>query len=137
MESPESRLEELWRGTLTRAQSQALASARAAAGLEAFLGDLFVEHIVTAEPFGFMGVTQHGLVGWVPLTLGQRNDQVSDKDILLTLGSSLAPSFAKPIVFEEGVLSGGCFLIDRALGARPPPTSYSSWRRHRVEEAHV
>lgn len=137
MESPDSRLEEMWRGTLSREQSQALASPRAAAGLEAFLGDLFVEHVVTAEPFGFMGITQHGLVGWVPLTLGQRKDQVSDSDILAPLGTDLAPSFAKPIVFEEGVLSGGCFLIDRALGERPPPSSYSSWRRLRVEEAHV
>lgn len=137
MESPDSRLEELWRGTLNREQSQALASPRAAAGLEAFLGDLFVEHVATAEPFGFMGITQHGLVGWVPLTIGRRNDQVSDSDILAPLGSDAAPSFAKPIVFEEGVLSGGCFLIDRALGARPPPTTYSSWRRQRLEEAHV
>lgn len=137
MESPDSRLEELWRGTLTREQSHALASPRAAAALEAFLGDLFVEHVVTAAPFGFMGITQHGLVGWVPLTIGQRNDQVMDSDILASLQADVAPSLAKPIVFEEGVLSGGCFLIDRALGARPPPTSYSSWRRLRIEEAHV
>ena len=137
MESADSRLEELWRGTLSAAQTQAFGSFSASPGLEAFLGDLFVEHVVMAEPFGFMGITQHGLVGWVPLTLGRRNDQVSDSDILRSLGVNLAPSFAKPVVFEDGVLSGGCFLIDRALGARPPPTSYSAWRRPRLEATHV
>lgn len=137
MESPDSRLEELWRGTLLREQSQALASARAAAGLEAFLGDLFVEHVVTAQPFGFMGITQHGLVGWVPLTIGPRNAHVTDADILAALRVDLPPSLAKPIVFEDGVLSGGCFLLDRALASHPPPATYSSWRRQRIEEAHV
>lgn len=137
MEASDSRLEELWRGTLLREQSQALSSAQASTALEAFLGDLFVEHVVTAQPFGFMGITQHGLVGWVPLTIGPRTDRVTDADMLAALRVDLPPSSAKPIVFEDGVLSGGCFLLDRALASHHPPATYSSWRRQRIVEAHV
>ncbi len=127
MEAPDSRLEVLWRTTLSREQAAALNSPGAASALEQFLAELFVEHVVTAEPFGFLGITQHGLVGWVPLSIGNRPERVTDRAILATLHANEEPRTAKPITFEDGVLYGGCFHIDRLITA--PPSSHSAWRR--------
>lgn len=129
MDGHDAKTEADWRRCLTAQQLAALSAPVAVASLQPFLDRLFTEYAVCGDPFGVLGLTQHGLTGWVQLSIGKPVDKISDAQLLKSLGLSLQAHVADPIAFERGGLYGACFLIDRALGALPRTSTFRAWRR--------
>ncbi len=145
------RCSQIWRSTLSPVQNAQLrvpATARALAALIARQG--YVEHVVMGEPFGILGRTAEGTVGWLQLepmggleelealaeSVGM--DQASLDDLRegrrltdLELGQSLGrigPANLRPafLVVEDEPLLAALFPVDAAVLPASGP-SYRAW----------
>ncbi|MFT3718809.1 response regulator [Pseudorhodoferax sp.] len=149
--SANARCSQIWRSTLTPAQHAQLrvpSTARAVQQLLAQQG--FVEYVVLGDPYGILGRTAGGQVGWLQLEpvgglaeLEQLAESVgTGPDVLqeiragrqlidLELGQAmgrgtpprLRPAFS---LGQEGVLLGALFSVD-AAHAPPADSSYGAW----------
>lgn len=131
---PDSRLIQVWAETLTNEQAAVLSAPKTALSVHRFLAARFTEYVLLAEPFGAIGLTAQGKVGWVPLTFSltaaARSDtQCSDAEFLKTLKLPCRERNADPVPL--GLLTGACFEFD-SLGDTPMPAHFGAWlkRQH-------
>lgn len=124
------RVQELWRGTLAPEQLRALEQEGVERDLRRAISGRFVEHVVLAEPFGILGLTGQGQLGWLPLHIGPVPPLVSDLSLrrALNLPQILARD-AVPVAYgSTGALHGALFDLADDAGT-DLPSGYVQWLR--------
>jgi FixJ family two-component response regulator len=120
------RVAELWRDTLSAAQLEVLAQDGVDRALRRVVDGRFVEHFVLAEPFGILGLTGQGQLGWVPLHIGDAPALMTD--LALRRALQLPPEQAReavPVAYgSAGRLHGALF----DLAAEPASDMLSGYR---------
>ncbi|RCW71316.1 response regulator [Pseudorhodoferax soli] len=146
-----TRASQIWRSTLTPVQNAQLRVPSTARALQQLLDQHgFVEHVVLGDPFGILGRTAAGAVGWLqlePVSGLEELEQLAeaaglDADALadirhgrrlvdLELGQALGrgavprlqPAF--PIGLDDSLI-GALFMLD-AAHQLPADSSYAAW----------
>ncbi len=152
-----TRASQIWRGTLTPVQNAQLRVPSTARALQQLLEQHgFVEHVVLGDPFGILGRSAAGAVGWLQLepmfgleeleqlaqSAGMGPAALSDirhgrKLVDLELGQALGrgtaprmqPAFA---IGHDASLLGALFPLD-AAHAPPADSSYGAWLARQPE----
>ncbi|WP_326535557.1 response regulator [Pseudorhodoferax sp.] len=154
-----TRASQIWRSTLTPVQNAQLRVPSTGRALQQLLDQHgFIEHVVLGDPFGILGRTAAGAVGWLqleptfgleeleqlaetvgtdPATLAEirAGRQLIDLELGQALGRNtpprLRPAFS---IGQEGSLLGALFMLD---AAETPLTasSYGAWLAHQPERA--
>lgn len=146
-----TRASQIWRSTLTPVQNAQLRVPSTARALHQVL-DLhqFVEHVVLGDPFGILGRTAAGRVGWLQLeprsgleeleqlaesvgtdaaTLAEirQGRQLIDLELGQALGRQTPPRLQPAFdIGHDGALLGALFMLDDAQ-APPASSAYDAW----------
>jgi len=125
----DGRLDQIWRATLSAEQWAAVQQPGVARSLAEFLRLRLVEYALIGQPFGVLGLSASGQVGWVPLTqVGQANsEEISDQSLRGELGLATSRSnSARPVLFGDGQarLAGAFFTIPDAM---TEGAGYAKW----------
>lgn len=154
-----TRCSQIWRGTLTPVQNAQLRVPSIARALQEVLTRQgFVEYVVLGDPFGVLGRTESGAVGWLQLepasgleeleqlaeSVGadaaalrqiRSGQQLIDLELGQALGRTSSPRLQPAFALgPDGSLLGALFTVD-AAHAPPPQTSYSAWLARQPERA--
>jgi hypothetical protein len=123
------RLDQVWRATLSPEQGVALRRPGVARSLAEYLRPRFAEYVLIGRPFGVLGLSASGKLGWVPLIVVARAGpvEVADSELRAELGLRAASSkVASAVVFGHGAsgVAGAFFSVPGILGK---DAGYSKW----------
>lgn len=146
-----TRCSQIWRGSLNPAQHAQLRVPSVARALQTQIAHLgFVEYVVLGDPFGLLGRTASGTVGWLQLepvngleelealaeSVGtdqaalqeiRHGRQLIDLELGQALGRQTEPQLRPAFTIgDDAALLGAHFSIDAAF-APDPHTSYGAW----------
>ena len=152
---------QIWRATLTPAQSALLRTPAVSRDLSQLAAGRWVEYMVLGEPFGILGMDASGVVSWPQLETrdglkalaelaelegveahGLAEIRSGRKLVNLELRQALGPSVARELkpalpLGQDGVLLGALFSV-AAEYCPPVSSSYNAWlarqERRRVQE---
>lgn len=155
----DNRCSQIWRSTLTPVQNAQLRVPSTAQAIHNVLRQQgYVEHVVLGEPFGVLGRTAEGRVGWLqiePLSGLEELEQLAesvgadatalaeiragrqliDLELAQALGHGEPPRLQSAFPLgHDGSLLAALFLVDPAH-APPMACSYQSWRAQQPERA--
>jgi CheY-like chemotaxis protein len=135
----DTRLDQIWRSTLTAQQDAALRQPEVARGLGEVLRMRMTEYVVLGAPFGALGLTSEGRLAWLGLQLAGDEGALDDTAIRRDLGlAPAAPGGAsEPFVFgAAGQVRGRLFIIPERLG-RAHPVGYTDWLLRQGPRVHA
>lgn len=132
----DTRLDQVWRSTLSAPQDAALRDPEVARGLGEALRTRMTEYVVLGAPFGVLGLTNDGRLAWMALQLagvpGPLDDQVLRRDLGLAPGAGDA---GEPFAFgAAGQVHGRLFVIDERVGPAHP-VGYADWLQRQAAHA--
>lgn len=152
-----TRASQIWRSTLTPVQNAQLRVPSTGRALRDVLEQYgFVEHVTLGDPFGILGRTAAGQVGWLQLepmfgleeleqlaeSVGtdaaslaeiRAGRQLIDLELGQALGRKTPPRLQPAFpIGEEGSLLGALFMLD-AAEMPPAATSYGAWLAQQPE----
>lgn len=146
--TPNARHAQIWRGTLRPEQTAALRPAAVQRALVEFAHKHWVEHVLIGEPFGLLGMSDAGAIGWLQLEppealeglaemaqtegLPERDlaeiragRKLVDLELRQALGQERAPRLLPATAFGDA-LWGALFPVTHAR-APDPANSYARW----------
>lgn len=134
----DSRLDQIWRTTLSAPQDAALRDPEVARGLGETLRAQLPEYVVLGAPFGVLGLTGEGRLAWMALQVaghaGALDDRAIRRDLELPPGGREAGT---PFAFgAAGQVQGRLFIIPERLGPAHP-VGYADWLQRQAPAVHA
>ncbi len=143
------RFSQIWRGTLNPAQNAVLRTPSIARALGTLIAGRWVEYVVLGDPFGVLGRSADGHIGWLQLepvsgleelealaesvgtdeqALGEirRGAQLIDLELGQSLGRTSAPELRPAFPIDrDGLLLGALFPVEPVFGGGSG--GYQAW----------
>jgi CheY-like chemotaxis protein len=131
------RMDQIWRTTLSPHHAAILSRAPAARELASWVREKFVEYIVVGIPFGVLGVSAAGELGWIQLEEEGAHHSPEITDALIRAEFSLAEMTVSTRVrtFGESGLRGAYFSLDWAPGGDRRNWTYRAWLEQVTRDA--
>ena len=145
LQKPDERLDQTWRGTLSREQGSLLVNSTIAAGLgNLAAAQRWVEYVVIGEPFGILSLDDRAQVSWLQLESPSRLEELAeiaesqawntqavqdvrsgkkliDFELQLALGSNQKPRLRDALVIGSGPLQLYAAVFDVGTEFCPKP----------------
>jgi hypothetical protein len=134
----DTRLDQIWRSTLTAQQDAALRNPEVARGLGEVLRKRMTEYVVLGAPFGALGLTSEGRLAWMGLQLASDAGALDDTAIRRDLGlPAAAAAGSEPFAFgAAGQVRGRLSIIPERLGPAHP-VGYADWLLRQGPRVHA
>jgi CheY-like chemotaxis protein len=123
------RMDQIWRSTLSPYHAAMISRAPAARELASWTRERFVEYIVIGSPFGVLGVSAAGELGWIQLEEADAHHSPEISDALIRAEFGLAETVVSTRVrtLGDAGLRGAYFPLDWAPGGDRRDWTYRAW----------